>query len=297
VFTYTVSPALPGITFTGSLVRAPGENAGTYAISQGTLSAGAGYIITFVGVNFTITPAPQTITWTQNLVIGCNGTSNLTLTATTSSGLPVSYTSANTGIVTVNGNTLTIVSQGTVNVTASQAGNNNYLPATNVVKPVIVSQPNLIRKHWSDIIFFDNSSNSYSNYQWFKNGVAVGGATGQYYKENGDLDGSYHATALRNGVLVTSCVLVMTPSTPDYDIKLVPNPVAPGGSYDVETTLPTANLTGARVQIFTSTGTAISDTAASGARTTLSAPSTNGMYIVRLRLANGDIYSANLLVK
>jgi hypothetical protein len=43
--------------FTGALLRAPGENVGTYAIGQGTLALGDNYDITFVGANLTITTA------------------------------------------------------------------------------------------------------------------------------------------------------------------------------------------------------------------------------------------------
>ena len=48
--TYTVVPALiSGDSFTGGLTRAPGELAGYYNISLGTLDAGTNYSITFVG--------------------------------------------------------------------------------------------------------------------------------------------------------------------------------------------------------------------------------------------------------
>lgn len=61
--TYTPSPALiAGNSFSGALSRAAGEGVGTYAISQGTLSAGSNYTITFVGANLTITQATPSIT-------------------------------------------------------------------------------------------------------------------------------------------------------------------------------------------------------------------------------------------
>jgi hypothetical protein len=44
------------------LVRAPGETVGSYAIGQGTLSAGPNYAIAFAGALFQITPAPLTVT-------------------------------------------------------------------------------------------------------------------------------------------------------------------------------------------------------------------------------------------
>ena len=61
-FTYTVSPALiTGDAFTGALSRATGEASGAHAITQGTLSAGENYTITFVSANLTIGAAPTIV--------------------------------------------------------------------------------------------------------------------------------------------------------------------------------------------------------------------------------------------
>ncbi|MBK1442740.1 hypothetical protein JHJ32_22260, partial [Parapedobacter sp. ISTM3] len=63
--TYTAVPALVnGDAFTGTLVREPGEDAGNYAITQGTLTAGSNYELTFIGAWLVITqhPSPQEIT-------------------------------------------------------------------------------------------------------------------------------------------------------------------------------------------------------------------------------------------
>ena len=54
-----------------------------------------------------------------------DGVAPITLTATASSGLPVSY--AVTGPATVSGSTLTVTGAGSVTVTASQAGNSTCL--------------------------------------------------------------------------------------------------------------------------------------------------------------------------
>src|SRR5262249_24818867 len=48
--------------FTGSLTRASGENVGTYAITDGSLSAGSNYNILFTGADFSITPRDLTVT-------------------------------------------------------------------------------------------------------------------------------------------------------------------------------------------------------------------------------------------
>ncbi|MDD4218509.1 MAG: MBG domain-containing protein, partial [Bacteroidales bacterium] len=56
VFTYSTNPALAsGDTFTGVLSREAGEDAGLYAITIGTLSAGDNYIMSLADENFEIT--------------------------------------------------------------------------------------------------------------------------------------------------------------------------------------------------------------------------------------------------
>ncbi len=42
-------------SLSGSLTRVTGSNVGTYAITQGTLSAGSNYVLTYVGASFAIT--------------------------------------------------------------------------------------------------------------------------------------------------------------------------------------------------------------------------------------------------
>ncbi len=62
-----------------------------------------------------------------------------TLNATASSGLTVSYTSSNPAVATVSGNLVTITGVGTTTITASQAGNGNYNPATQVAQILTVT--------------------------------------------------------------------------------------------------------------------------------------------------------------
>jgi hypothetical protein len=74
----------------------------------------------------------QTITFNQpsDLTLG----NNVDLTATASSGLAVSYTSSTTDVCTVAGNTVTSQSAGTCTITASQAGDTNFLAAADVAR-------------------------------------------------------------------------------------------------------------------------------------------------------------------
>lgn len=88
-------------------------------------------------IGFNPGAAPQTISFAA-LPTMTYGVAPFTLTATASSGLPVSFVSSNTGVATVSGNTVTVVGAGTTTITASQEGNSSYLPATNVSRTLTV---------------------------------------------------------------------------------------------------------------------------------------------------------------
>jgi hypothetical protein len=82
--------------------------------------------------------ATQTISFTPPAQV----TLPLVLTATASSGLPVSFTSTTNNICTVSGSTLTPVAAGNCSITATQPGNAVYGPATAVSRSIsIISAP------------------------------------------------------------------------------------------------------------------------------------------------------------
>ena len=81
--------------------------------------------------SFAVAPAVQAITFVspgkQKL-----GTPPAALVATSTSGLAVSFASTTPDVCTINGAVLSLVSAGNCTVTASQAGNTNYMPAVSV---------------------------------------------------------------------------------------------------------------------------------------------------------------------
>ena len=121
-----------------------GLGAGTYTARVSVTSAVYSEIDESFDVNFTVnafTPVKQkqTITWSQSNFTATEGDSPITLNASANSGLTVSYSSDNTAVATVSGNTLTIVGAGTVTITASQAGNASYNAAANVTRTITVN--------------------------------------------------------------------------------------------------------------------------------------------------------------
>ena len=70
------------------------------------------------------------------------GDAPFNITATASSNLPVIFSSGNTSIATVSGNTVTIVAAGTVSITANQVGDANYFAAAPVSQNLVVGKGN-----------------------------------------------------------------------------------------------------------------------------------------------------------
>lgn len=301
VFNYTTLGLANGDTnsiLNGLLTRDPGENVGKYNIKLGTINAGADYIIAFTGAEFEITKANQTITWNQTLEFGCSDSKNVTLTATTDNGLPVSYAIANPALGTISGSTLNITGSGNSTITATQIGDQNHNAATAVVKPIEISQSGLVIQQWANVLFFDNSSNNYVAWQWYKNGAAISGATKQYYSEILPLNGTYHVIAKdKNGNSIKSCPIEATGTVFTKKIKIYPNPVKPGGEFTLECDFSESQLNGSEVVIYDIAGKLVQTISNVKAKNQIIAPSQTALYIVVLKLADGQIKTINLLVK
>lgn len=122
-------------TINGNLVSIVG--AGTTTITATQAGNDSFEAATNVSHDFVVAKANQTIAF--SLPASVNFTTNaLSLEATSSVALPVSFASANTSIATIDGSTLTFIAPGTVEITASQAGNANYNAANNVVASLTI---------------------------------------------------------------------------------------------------------------------------------------------------------------
>jgi hypothetical protein len=149
---------LPGFAYTGDLIMTglpityTSTNTSVATISGKTvtiLAAGTADIIASQTGNdyynaasevirtLTVSKANQTITF--DVLASKNfGDASFDLSATASSGLPVTYTSSNPAIATIAGNKVTIIALGTTDITASQAGSTNYNAASDVIQPFSV---------------------------------------------------------------------------------------------------------------------------------------------------------------
>ena len=127
--TFTSSdPAIASIS--GSKVTI--KSAGTVTITA-KQSGYPGHYAVELSHDLVINKAPQTITFPA-LANKQFGDPPFLLSATSSSKLPVVFSSATPAISKVSGNVVSIMGSGTGSIIASQAGNDNFLPAENVTR-------------------------------------------------------------------------------------------------------------------------------------------------------------------
>lgn len=97
------------------------------------------YNMIYVSADFEIYKQTQTISF-GNLSAKRYGDAPFLLSATASSGLPVTFAVSNPEIANVVGNTVTIYGVGTVTITASQNGNSTWEPAASVTQVLTVNR-------------------------------------------------------------------------------------------------------------------------------------------------------------
>ncbi|AWI25957.1 YDG domain-containing protein [Flavobacterium pallidum] len=161
--TLSGTPALTGIVGSEDVTIA-----GTPSVTFATADAGTAKTVTVTGYSLTgndagnynlaplaltadIARANQTITF-GTIPSKTTADAPFVLTATSDSGLAVTLVSTNPAIASLSANTVTILNSGTVNITASQAGDTNYNPALSVVQPLVIAAPLLIQTGFTGVI-------------------------------------------------------------------------------------------------------------------------------------------------
>ncbi len=145
IFTFSTSSPNTVCTVSGNQLTIVGV--GSCALTA-TQPGNANYQSASANATVVINPASQTVTFTPTTPVNF-GTGPYTLTATSSSGLTAFTfsTTAAASICTVSGNQLTVVGIGSCPLTASQAGNANYQPAsasaTVTINAVVAGAPTM----------------------------------------------------------------------------------------------------------------------------------------------------------
>lgn len=135
------SAAATAITGAAGVATAEGFRANELAGGPYVVSATVAGVTSTASFTLTNTPGAQTIQFAplsgQLLSAG-----SLTVSATASSGLPVSFSASPPGVCTLTGATVMLVAAGNCTVMATQPGNANFAAATPVAREFAISQGN-----------------------------------------------------------------------------------------------------------------------------------------------------------
>ncbi len=122
------------VTYNGSTTAQ--THAGLYAVAASVTDPD---YTGFASGTFQMTRNTQTISFAPLGSVPV-GAAPFALPASASSGLPVTFTSSNPAVASVDGNLVTIVGVGTTTITASQGGNGDYYATTDIAQDLTVSE-------------------------------------------------------------------------------------------------------------------------------------------------------------
>jgi hypothetical protein len=164
------------------------------------------------------------------------GAAPITLTATASSGLAVTY-SVTSGPATVNGNTLTITGAGSVVIQASQAGNSSWNAATPASQTISVGQKAVTISSGltaNNKVYTGDTTATISSNNVSLSGVVAGDASNVSLSTNG-YSASFASAAVGTSKTVTVSGLTLTGSA--------------AGNYSLTQPTLSANITAAAVTV------------------------------------------------
>lgn len=94
-----------------------------------------------------------------------------------------------------------------------------------------------IRTKFNTVVMFDNYSNRFAGYQWYKNNVEIAGATKQFYVDPTGLVGSYSLKlTATDGKTLYSCPKILNIPPVKAKVSTFPNPVKENESCTIELT-------------------------------------------------------------
>jgi hypothetical protein len=196
---FTSTPPAPAFVNGGYTVSATASSglAVTFSAGAPAVCTVSGSTVTFVGAGtcivdadqagnadynaapqaqqtFTVSRNDQTITFTSTApATAKNGGATYTVSATASSGLTVTFSSATPGVCTVATATVTFVGAGTCTINADQAGNAAYNPAPQVQQSFLVAKGDQTIAFTSTLAAFVATGSTYNAVATATSGLAV----------------------------------------------------------------------------------------------------------------------------
>ena len=160
----------------------------------------------------------------------------------------------------------------------------------------------LVLQRWDDVVVVNNNAltnggHTFVSYQWYKNGVAIEGANGQYYQEVGGLNGEYSVMLVSqtpNG-LVTFKTCDMFFISKNL-IKVYPVPAGLKETVTIEVKLTSEELNGAVLDIFDAKGAFIKSVQVNDIVIKVDGFTTPGAYFGRITTGTNEIKTVKFVI-
>ncbi|NEW84754.1 MAG: T9SS type A sorting domain-containing protein, partial [Mariniphaga sp.] len=163
---------------------------------------------------------------------------------------------------------------------------------------VNVSSDFIITK-FDDVVLCDNSSNNFSSYQWYKNGIAIEGATRQFYNDKNGLVGSYSLKVKTiGGQDLYSCPKILNiTKAKKVSVGVYPNPMRANQASTVKITgMSDDELQGAVMSVYNIQGIKVYSTQNVQQNNTLILQNLDGSYVGHIITAKGNDYVYRILL-
>ncbi|ADQ81040.1 cell surface receptor IPT/TIG domain protein [Paludibacter propionicigenes WB4] len=151
---------------------------------------------------------------------------------------------------------------------------------------------------YNRVLVLDNSTRIFSAYQWFKDGVAIEGATKQFYRDPKGLVGTYtvQATDINGEILYSYPKVLNIPLA--LKVTAYPTMVRPSQTCTVEITDEAMELdmAGAELSVYSAKGIRVYHSTKVENLNTIKLPTMDGVYSGCLTTADGQSFSFKVIV-
>ncbi|WP_282037013.1 YDG domain-containing protein [Saccharicrinis aurantiacus] len=287
---------LNGDDFVGEIGVNASLDAGQYNILQNTLKVddgnnGLNYNIIYSEGTLTINKAENSIQFDMETSTRYEKDKTIELSAIATSGEAISFSSSDNNIVSVDNNVLTIHSYGSVNIIASEDGNNNYNAAESVSVLFTVNLDVTIHSKGSNMLLVDNVQEQFESYQWYQNGAKLTDAEKQFYHSAEGLDGEYYCVVTTNkGDVYTSNKISQSATK---SARAYPSPAQAGENINVELSADNTNvIEPTSISIYNTSGKLVKQIFNAGQKEVFQLDK-NGVYIIKTQ---GGITSTQKII-
>ena len=181
-------------------------------------------------------------------------------------------------------------------------GGSYYIEITGSCLPIrsqtaIVNVPESdIKIKWNDFLYIENPSGKYERFQWYRNGVAINGATHIYFTDEQGLSGDYTVRSYRSdGTFDETCPVVFSNLTTGIKANVYPSVLRNNESLNIDIINSGYNEQ-ATVEIFSITGIVVHSTQINNSTSKINTTLTKGSYIVKITLSSGKVFNEKIVV-